>query len=369
MQSIPFVNRSTSWTRRQAWFLLVATGVAIGWGVLAAVAPVAPAEATTADGGDLRLYRRIIERVHAGENYYEAAGSELRAAGYATGSLFNWRSPVYAWLIGTFPSATWGQILLVMGVLATLLMAYAVLQREGGTLRAALGTLLLLGAFQWCVDGDAFLSQELWAGMLITLSVCAYANGYWRPGVAAGLGALFFRELSLPYCLIALLVAGRQKRHHEVVIWLVGFAVYTLFLTLHGMEVARRLTPDDRVPASWIQFGGPAFILATCRMNAFLFPFPLWVSAIYLPLALLGLAHWRGEMGMRLGLTAGAYVAAFGVLGQPFNDYWGLLYVPLLPFGFVWVPATLQDLFARILQPVLRDQGEANQEQKQKARY
>jgi hypothetical protein len=368
MQSIPFVNRWASWTRLQAWLLLVAAGVAIGWGVLTAVAPVAPAEALVADGGDLRLYHRIVERVHAGENYYEAAGSELRAAGYATGSLFNWRSPVYAWLIGTLPSATWGQGLLVMGVLVTLLMAYAVLQREGGTLRGAMGTFLLLGAFQWCVDGVAFLSQELWAGMLITLSVCAYANGYWRSGVAAGLCALFFRELSLPYCLIALFVAGRQKRRHEVAVWLVGFAVCTLFLTLHGWEVTRRITADDRVPASWIQFGGPPFILATCRMNAFLFPFPMWVSAIYLPLALLGLTHWHGEMGMRLGLTAAAYVTAFAVVGQPFNDYWGLLYVPLLPFGFVWAPAILRDLFTQMLQPVSSDPGEANQEQSGKAR-
>jgi len=86
----------------------------------------------------------------------------------------------------------------------------------------------------------------------------------------------------------------------------------------------------------------------TCRMNAYLFNAPLWLSALYLPLALLGLAGWRGWTGARLALTAAAYVAAFAVVGQPFNDYWGLLDAPLFAFGFAAAPAALRDLYVAI---------------------
>src|SRR5438445_3543866 len=171
-------------------------------------------------GRDLQVYRTIIARVHAGEDYYSAAGEELRTNGYATGSLFNWRPPAYAWLIGSLPNPTGGQVLLCGLALITLLLAYNVMQREGKAWRAVAAVLLLLGVFEWCVDGDAFLSQELWAGVLSGFSICAYALGYWPLGVAGGLAALFLRELSVPYCVIAAVFAWREQRRKEIVIWL-----------------------------------------------------------------------------------------------------------------------------------------------------
>jgi hypothetical protein len=318
--------------------------VGMCWCLLTASTAERPTTPPARGGSDLRLYRRIVERVHAGDNYYDAAGQELREQGYPTGSLFNWRTPLYALLIGSLSSITWGQVFLGCAALITLLLTYAVVERDGGMQQAVATVLLLLGAFMWCVDGDAFLSQELWAGVLIALSVCAYAQGRWPLGFAVGLSALFLRELSLPYCLLALLPAWRQKRRAEAVLWLAGLALYSLYLFGHGLEVTRRLTPADRLPPSWIQFGGTAFLLSTCRMNAFLFALPAWVSAIYLPLAILGLAGWRGATGLRVGLTVAGYLAAFAVVGQPFNNYWGLLYAPLLPFGIVRAPAALRDL-------------------------
>jgi hypothetical protein len=333
-----------------------ALAAALVWCLLSALVPRTPGSAPAQQGGkDLEVYRRIVERVHAGESYYDAAGIELRAGGYPTGSLFNWRTPVYAWLIGGLPSPAWARWLLILGALGTMLAAYAAVQREGGTSRAAAAVLLLAGVFLWCVDGDAFLAQELWAGLLIALSICAYALGRRRAGMAAGLGALFFRELALPYCIIALGLAARQKRWREAAGWLCGLLAYAVFLTYHAFQVSARISPGDRLPGSWVQFGSIPFLLATCRMNQFLLVLPLWVSALYLPLSLFGLAGWRGEMGLRCALTACAYVAAFAVLGQPFNDYWGLLYAPLLPFGLVWAPTAVRDLLGSAFRPVVRN--------------
>ena len=314
------------------------------WCLGAAFTPKKTEQQVAGNGSDLRLYRRIVECVRAGEDYYEAAGREMRAVGYPTGSIFNWRPPLYAWLIGSLPTPTWAQTILAMLAAFTMLLACTMMQREGGRLRVVVGILPLIGAFSWCIDGDAFFSQELWAGILICLSICAYLRDRWQMSLAAALFALFFRELALPYCLIALFLAWRQRRRKEIAGWLLGLGLYGVYMAVHVLSVRERILPDDRVPASWIQFGGAAFLLVTCRMNAYLFNLPLWVSALYLPLALLGLIGWRGWTGGRLALTAGVYVAAFAVVGQPFNDYWGLLTAPLLACGFAAAPQALGDL-------------------------
>jgi hypothetical protein len=294
-------------------------------------------------GSDLRLYRTIVERVRSGESYYDVAGRQLREQGYYTGSLFNWRPPVYAWLLASLPTLG-GRLLFIALALAAQLMAFTLVEAEAGRWQAGIAVLLMLGGFLWCVDGDAFLAQELWSGLFILLSVCSFGLGRSCLGVIFGLLALFFRELALPYCLIALAMGFWQRRRGDVLLWLAGLGLYGLFFSLHALEVARHLTPADRVPGSWMQFGGAGFILQTCRMNVFLLHQPVWVAAIYLPLSLLGLAGWRNEVGLRALLTAGAYVAAFAIVGQPFNDYWGLMYAPLLPLGLVRAPAAVSDL-------------------------
>jgi hypothetical protein len=338
MVSSPPTDRTVIW----ALTLVTLTVAGTAWCVGAALAP--PSAPLATGGTDLRLYRAIVEHVHAGESYYDAAGRELRAYGYATGSVFNWRVPTYAWVIGALPSPSLAKIILASFALVALLLAYAAIQKETGQIPATISVLLLLGVFQWCVDGDAFLSQELWAGVLITLSIGASAKGCWRIGVTAGLAALFFRELALPYCIVAAVLARRGKRRPEWFAWLAGFACYGILLAFHASQVLSHISSADRVPESWVRFGGAPFLLATCRMNLFLFVLPMWVSAFYLPLALLGLAGWRGETGMRVGVTAAAYVMAFAVVGQPFNNYWGLMLAPLLAFGIAGLPTILHDV-------------------------
>jgi hypothetical protein len=160
---------------------------------------------------------------------------------------------------------------------------------------------------------------------------------------------LFFRELAAPYCLISFVLACRWRNRREIFVWLGGFALYAAYMAFHFSMVATKITPADRLPSSWVQFGGPGFLLATCRMNTFLFHAPAWVLGIYLPLSVLGLAAWRSQVGVRLALTIGLYLSTFAVVGQPFNEYWGLFYAALLPLGLVWSPAAIRDLSTSLL--------------------
>jgi hypothetical protein len=305
-----------------------------------------PADLKKRDGP---LFRTIVERVHSGEGYYSAWGSELRSRGYPTRSVFNWRLPLFAWLNGKLPGLIWGQLLLCGLALATVLMSYWIMRVESGV-AVAMATVTFVGlAIAPCLMPNVYLATELWAGTLITFSICAYSYGWWKMGVAAGLFALFLRELALPYCLICLAISCRQKRRAEAYAWLAGLSLFAIYLGLHWAEVARHKTAGDLAHSEgWVRFGGTAFILSTVAIHILLAEFPPWTWAFYLPLSLLGLASWRGPMASRVGPTVCVYLAAFAVVGLPFNNYWGLIDAPLLAFGFVRSPACLRDLTVSI---------------------
>jgi hypothetical protein len=350
-------------TRREACavvgLLLAATLWLLAVALTQETIPNRSAAATAAreTPGDAAFYAAVVRRVRAGDNYYDAVAEELVRRGYPPHSVLNWRTPLYAWLNGTPVGPVGGRLLLLVGVLATAFLAHEAVRQTGGTARARAAVLLLVGPFAWCAFPDISLFTELWAGMLIALSLCAGAVGRVRLAVLAGVGALFFRELALPYCLIALVQAGRQRRWSEVAAWLAGLTAYAVFFTCHALAAARRLPHSDVLhAASWLQYGGTAFVLLTTQINYFLLVLlPPWAAAIYLPLGLLGLAAWRSAAGVRAFWTVLAFVAAFTWIGfKPHNAYWGLLFAPLLALGLVWAPAALRDLIYAVGQPMPR---------------
>jgi hypothetical protein len=334
--------------------------------------------------GDVALYRAEVDRIHNGESYYQAAAEELTARGYPTRSPFNWRTPLPMWLLGKLPAAAWGRALLGMMSLAMMLMAFEALSRErnrGPCGTAALGcancsaqpraavlhselaldrtwrrtnasfqplacALLLTGPLLLTILGDLFVMPALWAGVLVGLSVCAYGLGRPGLGVAFGLAAVFFRELALPYCLLCAVLAWRQAGRTERVAWMLGLLAWLAFFALHCWYVNGLVAADARAHRlGWIHCGGAEFVIATARMNAYLLVLPPWVTALYLLAAMAGLGGWSTPLGTRIGLGACLYLAAFAVVGQSFNQYWGLLVAPLLCFGVARFPASLADLY------------------------
>lgn len=353
---------------------------------------------------DVALYRAEVERIHAGESYYQAAAAELSARGYPTRSVFNWRTPLPMWLLGRLPDARLGQALLAALALGLLLVSFEALAREAkrgiwpaamnlqhlaaektspkrqrGTqdseklaifpslarrarvadsshklnLSPVLGPLLLTGPLMFCVLADLFVMPVLWAGVLIALSIVSYGVDRPRQGVAFALAAVFFRDLALPYCLLAAGMAWWSKRRGELLAWGVGLAAWLAFFAWHWTQAAALTPPGARAHAqSWIQFGGAGFVIATAQMNAYLLLLPQGVTALYLAAAMLGFAGWNTSLGVRCGLAACLFLAAFAVVGQEFNQYWGCLTAPLLCFGAARFPASLRDLCASALRGV-----------------
>src|SRR5262245_2678095 len=112
------VTRYARYTALQALLVAVTVAASIG-GCLAITLSREVLHAARDDGpSDGILFRRIVERVRAGEGYYAAAGHELRAQGYPTRSPFNWRLPTLSWLIGGLPGPTWARSILMASALA-----------------------------------------------------------------------------------------------------------------------------------------------------------------------------------------------------------------------------------------------------------
>jgi hypothetical protein len=298
--------------------------------------------------GDVHLYVAEIQRIANGETYYQAASEELHARGYPTLSIFNWRTPLPMWLIGKLPNETMGRLLI--GALAVLLLALsmAVIVREGSTVRALICGLLMSGALLPGWLEQIYVMPEVWAGILITLSICAYGLHRSGWGIAFGLSAVVVRELAAPYCVICLAIALKDRRWRELLGWSVGLAAYLVFYAWHAHHVLSLMEAGDHAhPNGWLQFGGAPFVIAVSQMNAYLLLLPQWVSAIYLPLAMLGFAGWNTTTGVRAGLTACAFVILFAFIGQPFNQYWGSMIAPLLALGAAQAPLAIADLVRR----------------------
>lgn len=321
----------------RARVMLACLALLAAWGVVAGAPRPVRGRVAVAGDDDVAMYGRVVARVHAGEDYYAAAGDELLRGGYPLRPMFNWRPPLYAWLFAALPSPRAGQALLLALALVAALAGYAA-ARPWGVAPAAAVALLHAGLFS--AAGAAYLSTELWAGVSIALSLAAYARGHRALGLATALAALFFRELALVY-VAACAIAARGRR--ERVAWAAGLVAWAAYFAVHAARVAPHLAGVAAPPRSWIAFGGLRFVLLTLRANALAFAAPSWLVALVLPLALAGAAALDGEFAPVRLATLG-YVVAFFVVGQPFDFYWGLVWLPLLHVGLARAPAALVDL-------------------------
>jgi len=333
-------------TRSQAILTLALFALTAAFFVAISLSPLAEGFADAANRGpsDLELYSAEVTRIHAGASYYDAAAVELAERGYPMQSIFNWRTPLPVRLIAALPESLVAGVLLVAVSLALVVLGFALLADEGGVMQGFAGVLLLSGALLPCFLGEPVLLSELWSGALVALSAVCLARDHRQSGIAIGIAALFFRELAAPYVLVCLAMATYERRYRELALWSLGLAAYAVFYTWHVMQVLPRIPTDAHAHADgWLRLGGAGFLISTAQMNAYLLLLPQWVTGIFLAAALLGAATWNTPGGRLIGFTIAAYTAAFALVGQDFNQYWGCQTAPLLCLAAARAPFVLRD--------------------------
>jgi hypothetical protein len=335
--------------------ILAAAGLALGWdkGRLPRRESATATTGSNTAAPDLALYREVIGRVRAGDNYYAAARECIPRYGFPISSPLNWRLPTYAWVFSLLPSPAWIQAALILLSLIAMTLAFMAQARTRGVLCAGLTALLLFGVLAWSIDGYANVAQEPWAATLVLISLAAHGLGrqtrdrgrgtvdgrrFWRlTAVATGIAALMFRELALPYCAIAAFVAAWNRRWLEAAGWTVGIVAFFGFFAWHVGQVNAHLAGFAANSSGgvnqWLRFGALDFVLLTTRMNKLLFDAPAWLLWLYLVAALVGLSQQHDDTSRLACLASFAYLIAFAVVGRPENFYWGLLSAPLLAWG------------------------------------
>ncbi|KAA2236719.1 hypothetical protein [Salinarimonas soli] len=346
-------SRFASLSAPAAWACLAALAALVVWGLLAGGPLVLPV--VDPDRGDIALYQAIVGRIRAGEGYYTAAAAELAGRGYAVRPFVNFRLPTVALFTASPVGTAFGTALLIGLALATLV---AWIGRLGRGLPApiALGVPVMTAvgcAWPGVVSLEAMVVfHETWACLLIALSLALWDPKRWWPSMLVGLMALLVRELALPYLAIMAVTAFWEGRRREALAWAGGIALFAVFLAVHAY-LATIHTPAVGPTNSWTAVGGWRFVLTTAGWSIPLLLVPAAAHGLLVPVALLGLAGWRGAFGTRVALVVGGYVGALMLVGRPDNHYWGFLYAQLLIPGFLMAVPALRDLLVRALEPFM----------------
>jgi hypothetical protein len=300
---------------------------------------------------DTVLYERVIGRVHRGEPYYPVAAEEQRAGGYPMRPFIVVRPPLLAVAMAALPNegvrqlALWGLVLVTFCA-----WGWRLVEMGAGRLSLTLELLLLGSGASLAVGPTAYAFHEIWAGLLMALSMAVRRPDRWMASVLIGLLAALTRELAAAYLLAMAVLAWRDGCRKETVGWIAALAAVAGVLAVHAAAVNAQLVPGDSASQGWVRIGGWPFVLSAIHWNALLIIAPQWAAALVAPLALLGLAAWRGPFGERVALTVFGYVAAFVFVGRPENNYWGFLIAPLWPLGLLLAPRMLLAL-GRNLRP------------------
>jgi hypothetical protein len=301
---------------------------------------------------DHALHAACVTRIARGEPYYAAVGSELRARGYPSASVPNWRTPLHYRFVAALGTARSKALLLAAGILAAVAGAAAFSRRSPATAVAAaivlLGTLLPI-LFK---PGRASLFGEQWAGVLIALSLGAYHLRRFTAGALTGVLAVFMRELAAPYGVVCGILALARRRRAESAVWIAGGVAYAIYYAVHVGAVLNAIQPGDYAwPQPWVRFLGWPFVLQTAWANGWTMILPYAATPVLAVLGLGGTAA-RG-MPSQLRISLLLYVALFSVVGQEFNWYWGWVVAPLWGYALLYAPAGLARL-ARNTHELLR---------------
>ena len=312
-----------------------------------------PASHASSGPKDFALYRAVIQRLRRGEPYPLAAVEEQRARGYPLRPFLVVRPPALAVMLSWAPNLITPFAIEILLVVAAVGVWAARLRRSMPQARTIGWTVLLVftGAVSGMSSLAATLIHEVWAGLLVALSLALRTERRFAAAVALGLLAALVRELAIPYLAVMASFAAAERRLREAAAFGAALAASGLALWLHAQAIDALVAGRDLASPGWVRFGGWPFVAQAGSWNVIGACLGPWVRALLIPAALIGAYAWPDK---RLVAILAGYVAGFTVIGRPENYYWGLLIAPLVGVGIALAPAAFGDLWITAGLPVWR---------------
>lgn len=303
-----------------------------------------PAGDAAADPTDIVVSKTVVAGLRGGGDYYAVAADALRQGDHPMSPFTAFRLPTLAVVQAALPSIA--LLGLIYALAAGVLLAwYERLRGVFATARAhgVAGALLVCGIIALGGD-DAAGSHELWAGLLVALSLALRRPDRWIEPIAIALVAMLSSESAALYVAIMALFALAEGHRREAIGWGVGLLVFALVLALHAYGVAQVVRPTDTGAAAWTWPMGIFSAMAMIAQATILGLVPAWLAAPLAVFALLGWGAWNDPLARRaLGLFM-SYALLLGLFARPDSPYWGLMIAPPLLLGLAFAPDALRDL-------------------------
>ncbi len=340
-------SRFAMLNRTQARWGLGAFVLLLAATLLALASPPPATVAGDTTQTDTALYGAIVSGIRGGGDYYSVTANALRRGDYPLRPFVTFRLPALAVVEAHVPQSVMESLLyaLVAGTAA----AWFVRLRPAflRTLPLTCAMLLLAGGMAAFVQRDLIGFHEIWAGLLIALSLALRRDDRWSAAVAIGLVAMLIRETAVLYVGIMAVLAFAEGNRREAFGWGASMAVLALVLAFHAHAVADVVRPTDPASPGWAGLLGFGFFVRAMVASTALTLAPLVVAAPLVGVALFGWASWVEPLALRTLTVFCGYAALLGLFGRADTFYWGLMIAPVLLVGLAFAPDGLRDLVSR----------------------
>lgn len=312
--------------------------------------PVTAASRANQQETDLVLYEKIVSTLRqGGEDYYHVAADALRGGDYPLRPFVVFRLPALAVIEAALPP------MVLVGLLYALagLTAAAWAVRIGPVLPALAPRVALLvlmaGSMLAFLQPGLIAFHEIWAGLLVALSLALWRPDRWVESAAIALAAMLIRETAVLYALAMAVFAWREGNRRERIGWSVAIGLFVAMLGVHAWGVSGVTGPTDPASPGWLGLWGPGLFVKGVTLATGLQMLPLWAAAPLVALALVGWASWNDPLAARMVAVVLAYAVAIALFARLDTFYWALMVAPLFLVGLVFVPDGLRDLARQAL--------------------
>ncbi|MES2096912.1 MAG: hypothetical protein V4459_09130 [Pseudomonadota bacterium] len=344
-------SRYAGMTRNRARAVLLLLVVAMAATLTALAAPAPPPATPDPDKpgqnrADIALYQTMVAGVRAGGDYYRVAAHAQRTGYYPVRPFFTMRLPTMVVLLALIPP--WLAPLLLWGLCAGVIAAwYRRLQSLlPGREHQLMALLLLASGMMAFVDRELVFFHEIWAGLLIALSLAVWRPGRWIESAGIALIAMLIRETAALLPAVMCLMALIEGRRREALGWIATAVVLAIAVFFHAEAWARVVRPDDSLSAGWLGLLGYGFFVRTMTLVTGLAIFPLWAAAPLVVLSIFGWSALRDPIGGRVVALFAAYGLLLAVFCRVDTYYWAMLIAPPLLVGLAFAVDGVRDLVA-----------------------
>lgn len=301
------------------------------------------------DQADVVLYESIVAGVRGGGDYYSVTAEALRAGDYPLRPFVTFRLPTLALVQAALPARMTIGLLYVLAVGVVLAWFIRLRPAFARPPPLAIALVLLAGGMVAFVQPELAAFHEVWAGLLIALSLALRRPERWVEAVAVGMIAMLIRETAALYVGIMAVLAFVEGRRREALGWGAAIAAFAVVVALHAHAVGQVVHTTDPASPGWSGMLGFGFFVKTMTLSTALNLAPAWLAALLVGLALFGWSVWNDALALRALTIFAFYAALLGLFGRTDTFYWGLMIAPTILIGLAFVPDGVRDLVAAAL--------------------